>query len=346
MRRLTLLHVLALCLVLASALVAQPRRPLDVYFVDVEGGAATLIVTPAGESMLIDSGNPGDRDAGRIARVAREQAGLKQIDHVLITHWHGDHVGGVGPLGDLLPIGRFYDRGLPAEPLANDIRADLMEVYRKRSGGRVHLKAGDEVELRQPTGQPPLNLRVLASGGVVSGEPANAPHLRECGLDFEHRPIDESDNANSLALQLSFGAFELYAGGDLTWNVEHKLLCPPPQVRAVDAFLVSHHGLDSSNHPGLVRALRPAVAIFNNGPKKGAQPRTFTTVQAAPGLEAIFQLHRNLQEGGHNTEAAHIANDEENCRGEFIKLSVAPNAGSYEVHVPAKGTRRAFRTRS
>src|SRR5262245_49322096 len=89
-------------------------KSLAIYWVDVGGGAATLIVTPQGESLLIDSGEDLDRDASRIHYVASKIAGLKQIDHVVITHWHSDHFGGAYRLSRLMPLGKFHtNRGIP-----------------------------------------------------------------------------------------------------------------------------------------------------------------------------------------------------------------------------------------
>src|SRR5213595_3395018 len=149
---------------------AAPKT-LDIYFIDVEGGAATLIVTPTGRSLLIDTGFPGDRDAGRIAHVALEIAGLKQIDHCVITHWHRDHVGGVASLARLIPIKNYYDHGLP-QIIASDMQAELIEAYGQMTQGKsVTLKPGDEIKLqRSPKYLLPLEVRVLAAGGVVLGE--------------------------------------------------------------------------------------------------------------------------------------------------------------------------------
>src|SRR5437762_13071144 len=85
-------------LVVCRALASAADHRLDIYWIDSEGGGSTLIVTPSDESMLIDTGNPGERDAGRIFKVASEAAGLKKIDHLLITHYHIDHFGGAGRL--------------------------------------------------------------------------------------------------------------------------------------------------------------------------------------------------------------------------------------------------------
>src|SRR5713226_4914764 len=168
--------LLASLAVFPDAIRAAPRT-LDIYFIDVEGGAATLIVTPTGESLLVDSGFPGDRDAGRIAHVALEVAGLKQIDHCVITHWHRDHVGGVPALAKLIPIKNYYDHGLP-QAIAADMQAEYIEAYKQTTVGKsVALKPGDEIKLRSPKYVPPLQVRVLTASGLVLGEKPGAPQI-------------------------------------------------------------------------------------------------------------------------------------------------------------------------
>src|SRR3989440_9955957 len=176
-------------------------KTLDIYFIDVEGGAATLIVTPTGQSLLIDTGFPGDRDAGRIAHVALEIAGLKQIDHCVITHWHRDHVGGVPALAKLIPIENYYDHGLP-QTLGSDLQAEFIDAYKHTTEGKsITLKPGDEIKLqRAPRYLPPLGIRVIAAGGMVLGEQTIAPQVRPCGENFEARAEDTSDNVNSVAI--------------------------------------------------------------------------------------------------------------------------------------------------
>lgn len=336
-------------LIIAIAFVITPglaaAQTLDIYFIDTEGGAATLIITPAGESLLVDSGNPGERDAGRILKVAREVAGLKQIDHHVTTHWHSDHFGGISTLARLMPVKNFYDHGF-LDPLPRDVDAKLMDAYRATTGGKSKvLKPGDEIKLKRESGAP-LSLRVLAAGGSVLGEAAGAPQIKPCGADFKAMPEDTSDNARSVVFLLTYGDFQFFDGGDLTWNTEHKLACPKNLAGEVDVFQVNHHGLDTSNNPSLVAALRPRVAIINNGPRKGGQARTFGTLKSTPAVEAIFQLHRNVQTGdADNAPAEHVANDAENCQAEYIKLSVAPGGKTYQVEVPSKKVRRSFATR-
>ena len=339
--------LLALLFLLCQTSARAVPKTLDIYFIDVEGGAATLIVTPTGQSLLIDSGFPGDRDAGRIAHVALEVAGLKQIDHCIVTHWHRDHVGGIAPLARLIPIKNYYDHGLPPA-IAYDMQAELIEAYRQTTQGKsVILNPGDKIRLRRSQNNlPPLNVRVLAAGGMVIGEQSSSPQIRPCGPDFEAKPEDKSDNTNSVAILLTFGHFKFFDGGDLMWNIENRMACPKNQVGAVDVYQVNHHGLDASNNPTFVRAINPRVAIINDGPRKGGEARTFSTLRGLKEIEAIYQLHRNVRTSDKdNTMSGYIANEVEACEGNFIKLSVEPTGRSYTVSIPARQISRAYRTR-
>ncbi|HYW69431.1 MAG TPA: MBL fold metallo-hydrolase [Pyrinomonadaceae bacterium] len=339
--------ILLFTILFCAATVSAAPQTLDIYFIDVEGGAATLMVTPAGESLLIDTGFPGDRDAGRIAHVALEVAGLKQIDHCVITHWHQDHVGGVAALSKLIPIKHFYDHGLPAT-IASDMQAANIEAYKLTTQGTsITLKPGDQIPLqRSPPGAASVSARVLAAGGMVVGDKTKEPQVRPCGENFQPKPQDVSDNANSVGIVFVFGRFRFFDGGDLTWNVESRLACPKNLVGPVDVFQVDHHGTDSSNNPVLVRAIDPRVAIIDSGPRKGAETATFATLSKLGAIQGIYQLHRNLRTTDKdNTTAGYIANEEEACQGNFIKLSVASNSKSYSVSIPAKQITRQYRTR-
>jgi competence protein ComEC len=341
------LPLLAALLLVHPVVSQTASRTLDIYFIDVEGGAATLIVTPTGESLLIDTGFPGDRDAGRIAHVALEVAGLKQIDHCVITHWHRDHVGGVPTLAKLIPIKNYYDHGLP-QTIAADLQAELIEAYKQATDGKsVTLKPGAEIKLqRSPKYLPPLDVRVLAAGGIVLGEKPGAAQIQPCGQDFEAKPEDKTDNANSVGVLLTFGRFKFFDGGDLSWNIEDRLVCPKNLIGAVDVYQVDHHGTDLSNNPSLVRALKARVAVIDAGPRKGAEARTFSTLKSVKETEAIYQLHRNVRTTDKdNAMSGYIANDEEACQGNFIKLSVDPTGKSYTVTIPAKQISRSYRTR-
>lgn len=341
------MFILLAILLFQAAQSQAASRHLDIYFIDVEGGAATLIVLPTGQSLLIDTGFPGERDAGRIARVALEVAGLKQIDHCVITHWHRDHVGGVPALAKLIPIRNFYDHGLP-QAMAADLQAEFIDAYKQTTEGKsVTLKPGDEISLQRPPRYlPPLRVRVLAAGGIVLGEKPGAPQTQPCGPDFEALPDDKTDNVNSVGILLTFGRFKFFDGGDLSWNIENRLVCPQNLIGAVDVYQVDHHGTDVSNNPKLIGALSPRVAVIDDGPRKGGEAGTYARLKSNLAVEAIYQLHRNLRTTDKdNTMSGYIANEAEECQGNFIKLSVDPTSKSYTISIPAKQISRNYRTR-
>jgi len=334
------------CVALASDEKVDTRKGLSIYFVDTEGGAATLIVTPAGESVLIDSGNPGERDPGRIHRTAKETAGLVRIDHYATTHWHNDHVGGIGRLTELIPVEYFYDRGFEPPPDPG-LDSKLREAYKKASREKSKvLKPGDAIPLKSLSGGPALSLRCIVANSRLEGEGDSLPPPSPPCAEHPSRPIDSSDNAKSLGFVLRFGEFDFLDLGDLTWNVEHRLVCPKNRIGAVDVYQVTHHGLDQSNNPALVRAVSPRVAVVNNGPRKGGAKSVFATLKSLPGIEAVFQLHRNATTGPEdNAPPAHIANSEPDCAGEPVSISVAPDGKAYTVQVGRAGLRREFAVR-
>jgi beta-lactamase superfamily II metal-dependent hydrolase len=347
MFRLSLVPALLLVLGGASStVVAAPARGLDLRFVDTEGGAATLIITPAGESVLIDCGNPGGRDAERIHKAATA-VGLEAIDHLIITHWHSDHYGGASRLAKLMPVRNFYDRGIPDE-LDEDPKNFplLIQAYKEASKGKSKaLKPGDVLPLKQKDGCPEVRLFCLCScGDVVPDRPGAGKN--PIANDHKPQPVDKTDNAKSLGFLLSYGGFRFLDLGDLTWNIEYKLVHPTDKIGPVDVYQVTHHGLEISNNPVLIRTVRPRVAIFNNGARKGCHPAVTATLRRIEGLKAIYQVHRNLMVGSQeNTDPDFIANPDEKCRGESIALAVAPDAKSYTVTVGSKGRPRRYETR-
>ena len=331
----------------AACAADDATRGLDIYFTDTEGGAGTLIVTPAGESILIDCGNPGTRDAERI-HAAAQAAGLKAIDHLIITHWHLDHYGGVARLSELMPIHHYYDHGIP-DTLVEDPQNFplLIQAYKKAAGDkRKVLKSGDEISLKQKEGSPPLRLRCLCGGAeVVPDKDGAAPN--PIAEQHKPQPEDKSDNARSLGFILSYGGFRFLDLGDLTWNIEYKLVNPSDKIGPVDVYQVTHHGLEISNNPVLIKTVRPRVAICGNGPRKGAHPSVISTLRRVPDMQAIYQLHRNVtSEPQDNTDPEFIANADAQCEGELVKLSVAPDAKTYTVNVGSKGKPKRFETRT
>lgn len=333
---------------------ATSSRPLEIYFIDVEGGAATLLVTPDRESILIDSGWPGqnDRDPRRIVHVLKDLAGCERVDHLVTTHWHTDHFGGVAGLARLVEIGQFWDRGLPEDPGAGADFPDgpkptdpLGIAYRAASKGkRKALHAGDSLSVKG------LETLVLASGGQVIG-PANSPHAvaaapnTACETAPPDLPVDKSDNARSLAILFSFGKFQFFDAGDLTWNVEKRLVCPFNLVGSVDLYQVTHHGMDISNHPTLIQSLAPTVAIMNNGPRKGGAAATVKRLRAVSSIQAAYQLHRNaVTSDEDNTEPSLIAN-KDGSDGEFIRVRVVPDGSKFAVQIGERGPERMFESK-
>lgn len=319
-------------------------KRFDIYWIDTEGGAATLMVSPTGESILVDTGNPGRRDADRIFKTAAEVAGLKQIDHLVTTHYHVDHFGGAALLATFIPIKNVYDNGefeggreRPDKPYL-EFKADKRSV----------LNPGDKIPLASAGADgTKLEIKCLAARQTfiepLSGTAKNAD---EGCAAYRPKERDNSDNANSIVLLVSFGPFRFYDAGDLTWNMEQKLVCPVNLVGPVDVYQVTHHGLDVSNNPTVINSLTPTLAVFNNGTKKGCQPGTFAALKAAKSIQAIYQMHKNLREDTQNNAPEDfIANLEEKCTGNYLKLSVDPQGKTYTVSIPANKHEKTYETK-
>jgi competence protein ComEC len=275
----------------------QPPNALDVYFVDVEGGQATLFVSPSGQSMLVDAGNPGDRDADRTVAVAK-QAGLRQIDYMVTTHYDGDHHGGVKDVSMRMPIRHFVDHGPRVQDPAQTITPQF-QAYVERTdkaygeavatGSHIVVKPGDTIPLAG------IDVEVLAAGRSaittpVSGAGAANP-LCEA---YQPHDVDRTENSFSLGIRVRYAGFRMLDLGDLTWNKEHDLVCPNNLIGTVDVYVTTHHGLNLSGPPVLVHAVRPRVAIMNNAAKKGAAAETMATLKSSPGLEDLWQLHYSV----------------------------------------------------
>lgn len=342
----------ALSLILLSQTASvSPGPTMDIYFIDVEGGAATLVVTPERESILIDSGWPGndDRDAQRIEQVARDEAKILRIDHLITTHWHVDHFGGVAGLARRMPINQFLDRGLPNLSAPDGDRARFPDgpgrddpngkAYRDLSAGkRVTLVAGHQIPLRGST-----RATVMAASGVAIRNPL-APPNPLCSDAPPDLPTDPSDNARSIAVRFQLGSFEFLDCGDLTWNIEKQLVCPLNQIGPVDLFQVTHHGMDISNHPTLLASISPKVTVMNNGPKKGGSPATVRRLRQVASIQAAYQLHSNTStEPDANTDASLIANPP-GTDGQFIHVSIPADGQTFAVQIGAHGAKRDFRS--
>ena len=286
------------CALSPVCLVAQNRtaKTLDVYVVDVEGGNATLFVSPSGESVLIDTGNPGTaavRDAGRIMAAAKD-AGVTRIDHLITTHWHGDHFGGMQELASRIPVKQFIDHGPNIQATNPTGEEFLHNVYPTLYSNATHTvaKPGDKIPIAG------LDWRVVAAGGVVLKTPlpgagSSNPY---CAGVKQHDP-DPGENAQSVSSFITFGKFRIVHMGDLTWNKELELMCPNNRLGTTDVLIVSHHGLALSNSEALVHALQPRVDILNNGTRKGGAPDVMRILHSSPGLEDLWQMHFSVLSG-------------------------------------------------
>jgi competence protein ComEC len=319
------------------AFAAPPRNGLQIYFVDVEGGQATLLVTPSGASMLVDAGWPGyqGRDAERIVAAAK-LAGLKQIDYFLLTHYHADHVGGLPQLAARIPIGTYVDHGPNTETGAQAARYSAEYAQLVARAKHLVVKPGDRIPLRD------VLVQVVAARGEVLGGPLAGARSNPACAATQPQAADPTENGRSVGFLLTFGKFRFVDLGDLTWNKELSLVCPASQLPPVDVFLVSHHGVRISNSPALLAALSPRVAIMNNGARKGGDPEAWRIVRASAGLEDLWQLHYSVAGGEKNNAAeTFLANPQENCSGHWLKLTAHPD-GSFTVRNGRNGYQKAY----
>ena len=310
-------------LVLAESSPALPEpKPLEIYFVDVEGGQATLFVTPAGQSLLIDTGWPGNagRDADRIVAAAKK-ASLSKIDFVLLTHYHVDHTGGVPQLLAKIPVGTFIDHGVNREP-GDQATEQSWENYQKlvssRSVERTIANVGDILPIEG------LRAEIVSADGVLLQKPLLRAGMQNPACDkTDQRPADQTENARSLGTIITFGKVRILDLGDLTWDKELELVCPINKLGQVDVFIVSHHGWLQSNSPALLAAISPRLAIMDNGADKGGSPSSWDIIRKSPKLEDLWQLHFS-NEGGvaHNSVDSFIANLPGPDGGNYLKLSV------------------------
>jgi len=342
MQRFSAAAVVLLCVGLLSA----ASKDLRIYFVDVEGGGATLIVTPTGESLLVDTGNPGndDRDAKRIYAAAQD-AGLTKITYLLITHFDGDHVGGAPALAKMIPIGKFLDHGDSIQA-GTPQGARLWEGYLSVAAGkRTSMRVADRVPLKG------LQVEAVSSNGQVLAGPINGGRSNEALCkDAQQKDPDKTENALSLGFLLTFGKFKFLDLGDLTWEKEIELACPVNKLGRVTLYQATHHGFfgDRSGAPPHLFAIQPQVVIVNNGPSKGlTTPALYERITKIPGIEGIWQGHLTLaNDAQHNTAPDMIANlgSTPECKGYWLKVTVEHN-GKFTVMNGRNGFSKSYLAR-
>jgi competence protein ComEC len=306
----------------ASSATLPVGKALEIYFVDVEGGQATLFVTPAGQSLLIDTGWPGyaGRDADRIVAAAKK-AGLSKIDFVLLTHYHVDHAGGVPQLFAKIPVGTFIDHGAnrePGDPVTEQSWENYQKLISSQNVKRTVANVGDVLPIEG------LRAEIVSADGVLLQKPLPGAGAQNPACDkTEQRPADQTENARSLGTIITFGKIRILDLGDLTWDKELEVVCPMNKLGPVDVFIVSHHGWLQSNSPALLAAISPRIAIMDNGANKGGSPSSWDIIRKSPKLEDLWQLHFS-NEGGvaHNSGDSFIANLPGPDAGNYLKLSV------------------------
>lgn len=331
------MRFILLCILLLSPLLAQ-RKTLDIYFIDVEGGQTTLVVTPAGKSMLIDTGWPTNdgRDANRVV-AAMKQAGVTELDVLIVTHYHIDHVGGVAEIAARIPVKEFIDHGPNNEtgPQAEK----LYDTYLKAIGKskRRTVRPGEKIPLAG------VEVNVVCSNGDIAAKPqkgAGQPNPL-CAAAQQKAP-DATENARSIGVIIKFGDFRFIDLGDVTWNKELEMVCPNNKLGTVDLYLTTHHGMDLSGPAALVHAIRPKVAVMNNGSRKGASPSAWQIVSESPGLEDLWQLHRAVAPNAKNVADERIANPGPDDPGHPIIVS-AEKSGAFRVTNARNGHTKQYR---
>ena len=313
-----------------TVIASAARRTLDIYFIDVEGGQSTLIVSPSGQTLLVDAGYPArdGRDPERIIAAMRD-ARVSRIDYLLVTHMHEDHNGGVADLSRLVPIGAYIDYGSPVET-GDDVIAAFAEYSAARDkSGKPHLmpKPGDRLPIKD------IDVHVMSADGETATAPLSGAGALNPACDtYEARPFASRENPRSLGVHLRFGRFRFLDLGDLVGPGLLRLVCPNNLIGEIDAYLITHHANADTNVAPMLAAIRPRVAIANNGAYKGGSPATWTTLHQHEDIEGVWQLHKSLIDGSDNYPDAFIANlvFGKDDHASWIKLS-AKDDGRFSV---------------
>ncbi len=352
--------VAVFALVASAAALAEKNsagpRNLEIYWIDADGGAATLVVAPSGESMLIDTGYPdGDRDAKRILAAA-QHAGLTKIDHLVISHYHRDHVGGLAALTRMIPIGRYYG---PNDQLELVNREWYDSFTTAAAGKRTIVKPGDRIPLKG------AQVTVVTANEKMLAKPINSGKRNPLCENAAAMSAGGFENSRMVGVLLAYNKFTYLNLIDLDWRSELELVCPLNKVGKVTVYQTNRHGSDVGGAPAFLGAIQPQVVVANNGPKKGIgvgdkrllpivnivrpagayEANQYQRLALLPKIEGIWQGHLSLvdREPGHNTAEDMIANleDEPDCKGNWIKASVAPD-GKFTVTNGRNGYTKAY----
>lgn len=328
---------------------AQADTQTLIYFIDTEGGMSTLIVSPTNgilgtkEVLLLDAGNlnPPGRDADRIV-AAMKDAGVERVDTLVVSHYHGDHVGGVAALFDKVPVRRVYDPGAFVPEQNGTREAGYLSYLEVRRHAHVTIpKPGMKIPVAG------LDVHVISSAGDVITAPL--PGVRRaqnplCATAQKRAQDNTPNNFESIGVLVEFGRFRYLDLADLTWNQELEVACPSNLLGQVQVYRTSRHGTDWAGAQALVHAVRPRVAVMNNNPTKGGTPGTFQIVKSSPGLEDFWQLHYSDNVSKEvNSPEQFIANfTGAGDGGHYIKLT-ARSDGSFTMVNGRNGFTKEYR---
>ena len=332
-----------LALLLAAGM-APAKDTLDIYWIDVEGGAATLIVTPDNETILMDAGWPGfdDRDPKRIVSVLENEVGKKKLDYFIVSHFHRDHVGGLPGLAALIPIEKFIDHGDSVEIGWNERADTLWKSYLAvAEGKRMQVSPGDRLPLKN------TEFTFVAARSRFIERPLVDRGPNPACRDASAKAADRGENGKSVGFMIRIGKFEFLDLGDLSWNFELETACPVNLFGEIDLYQVTHHGMHMSGPPAHIAAIQPLVAVMNNGPRKGGRPETYELLTATPSLEDLWQVHRAVEsDAGRNTDERLTANlgETDQCKGHWLKAAVRPDGG-FSILNSRNGVSRSYNPR-
>jgi competence protein ComEC len=327
-----------------AALLALPASAKDgalqMVSIDVEGGGGTLFVTPDGKSLLIDTGNPeqsratGDHPSSERIAAAAHALGLKKIDTLLTTHYHGDHIGGLEGLLARIPIDTFIDHGenreTTASPAPNAAQIDMKNPppgsseagyrhYLQLIGKHKHIvaKPGDVFHIGGMT----VTVVMADAKPIAKPLPGAGEDNASCAGMEGMAANGGEENTRSSSTIISWGKVKIAALGDLTWDREKDLFCPTDKVGKVDIYIASHHGTSFSGSPAALNALAPVVAIMGNSARKGADAARMKTIQASPRIQGVWQLHTTTVSPDVNVDPSMIANaDTDQSKDKFYAL--------------------------
>lgn len=334
---------------------APARQTLDIYFIDVEGGQATLIVTAAGETLLMDAGYPGDtaliapafgekpgkpgeaRDPERIMAAAKA-AGVKQIDYLVMTHSHADHGGGVLEISKMLPVKHIINHIPPVPDAETNVPGThkIYERFLEAGKGPAHIEPvpGEKLPMKG------VDATFVSANGKVLTKALPGAGQKNTACVGDGIPAQEKfENPFSNGLKITYGAFRFLNVGDLSGPNLFALGCPANLVGEAEVYLAAHHGGNDAADPSLYAALKPLVTVFNNGVRKGAQPETLAVVKKMGGDG--WQIHKTSNANAENNPDDRIANLDEST-AHWLKISAKAD-GSFTVTNPRTGATKSYK---